>query len=430
MASNITEDHAQVDITDENNRALALPPPSVILCAQFRSDIEDARKPKPENCAHFAGSLARVSALCARRPRSPMSMCPASEDVQWEVWDTLYALSICFFTAGIFVCAIIPFFWMPSIVGCSVISTVIFITTKTHRNLALCYQHLERLEEAVAQYCKTMTHCALVRDTTAIRIGECPKEFGRHEEAFVACFSEACACATATLDFGALWTVDYGALHSAFFKLANAYYLMGEYERAAEVYKQVQALSKQTSRADHEFECAHNLGFCAWKLKRHQEAADGFELAMQLARSNEEKGGCCAYKAAALALLGQFEDALSLVHQVDSYYCGRGSCVLGYSDTDKPAPEACVAPPPAQAFARNVERFCRQGMQKELAKSTAEALRKKNEEAEAAAAVARAVLDDPPFIVLTETKFIFREDEDVGCRPFGQMVRSLVGLYP
>ena len=283
-----------------------------------------------------------------------MSICP----------EKLLVWSICFSTFGI-VCAatvaVFGVFWMLY----SVVCTVIFITVKTRLDLASCYVYLDLLAEGltpesrarVAHYCSAFGRDG--DDTTAIQLGQ---PILTHEEVSEY-LSKACAFATATLDFGALWTVDHSALLSAFFKLANTFCLLEDYERAADVYKQVQVLSKQTSRADHDFDCAYNLGFCASKLKRHQEAAEGFELAMQLARSNEEKGDCCAHKAAALLQLGQFLDALSLIHQGDLY---------GYSSTLK------------QASARNVELSSRtQGMQKELAKSTAEALRTTSESAEA-----------------------------------------------
>ena len=282
-----------------------------------------------------------------------MSICP----------EKLLVWSICFSTFGI-VCAatvaVFGVFWMLY----SVVCTVIFITVRTRLDLASCYVYLDLLAEGltpesrarVAHYCSAFGRDG--DDTTAIQLGQ---PILSHEEVSEY-LSKACAFATATLDFGALWTVDHSALLSAFFKLANTFCLLEDYERAADVYKQVQVLSKQTSRADHDFDCAYNLGFCASKLKRHQEAAEGFELAMQLARSNEEKGDCCAHKAAALLQLGQFLDALSLIHQGDLY---------GYSSTLK------------QASARNVELSSRtQGMQKELAKSTAEALRTTSESAE------------------------------------------------
>jgi tetratricopeptide (TPR) repeat protein len=282
-----------------------------------------------------------------------MSICP----------EKLLVWSICFSTFCI-VCAatvaVFGVFWMLY----SVVCTVIFITVRTRLDLASCYVYLDLLAEGltpesrarVAHYCSAFGRDG--DDTTAIQLGQ---PILTHEEVSEY-LSKACAFATATLDFGALWTVDYSALLSAFFKLANTFCLLEDYERAADVYKQVQVLSKQTSRADHDFDCAYNLGFCASKLKRHQEAAEGFELAMQLARSNEEKGDCCAHKAAALLQLGQFLDALSLIHQGDLY---------GYSSTLK------------QASARNVELSSRtQGMQKELAKSTAEALRTTSESAE------------------------------------------------
>ena len=289
-----------------------------------------------------------------------MSICP----------EKLLVWSICFSTFCI-VCAatvaVFGVFWMLY----SVVCTVIFITVRTRLDLASCYVYLDLLAEGltpesrarVAHYCSAFGRDG--DDTTAIQLGQCLDKLARpilsHEEVSEY-LSKACAFATATLDFGALWTVDYSALLSAFFKLANTFCLLEDYERAADVYKQVQVLSKQTSRADHDFDCAYNLGFCASKLKRHQEAAEGFELAMQLARSNEEKGDCCAHKAAALLQLGQFLDALSLIHQGDLY---------GYSSTLK------------QASARNVELSSRtQGMQKELAKSTAEALRTTSESAE------------------------------------------------
>jgi tetratricopeptide (TPR) repeat protein len=289
-----------------------------------------------------------------------MSICP----------EKLLVWSICFSTFGI-VCAatvaVFGVFWMLY----SVVCTVIFITVRTRLDLASCYVYLDLLAEGltqesrarVAHYCSAFGRDG--DDTTAIQLGQCLDKLARpilsHEEVSEY-LSKACAFATATLDFGALWTVDHSALLSAFFKLANTFCLLEDYERAADVYKQVQVLSKQTSRADHDFDCAYNLGFCASKLKRHQEAAEGFELAMQLARSNEEKGDCCAHKAAALLQLGQFLDALSLIHQGDLY---------GYSSTLK------------QASARNVELSSRtQGMQKELAKSTAEALRTTSESAE------------------------------------------------
>ncbi len=289
-----------------------------------------------------------------------MSICP----------EKLLVWSICFSTFGI-VCAatvaVFGVFWMLY----SIVCTVIFITVRTRLDLASCYVYLDLLAEGltpesrarVAHYCSAFGRDG--DDTTAIQLGQCLDKLARpilsHEEVSEY-LSKACAFATATLDFGALWTVDHSALLSAFFKLANTFCLLEDYERAADVYKQVQVLSKQTSRADHDFDCAYNLGFCASKLKRHQEAAEGFELAMQLARSNEEKGDCCAHKAAALLQLGQFLDALSLIHQGDLY---------GYSSTLK------------QASARNVELSSRtQGMQKELAKSTAEALRTTSESAE------------------------------------------------